>query len=257
MIAVLGNLSRDFLPGLPPRTGGGPFHASRALQHLDTPAILYARCALADRAELVPPLVALGSQVRYVPGESTASFEMSYDGDRREMTVGALGDTWAPADVPALPAEVRFVHVAPLSRSDFPAAALAAAATRGRRVSFDGQGLVRPPRTGPLVLDAEFDPEVLRHLTVLKLNDEEAEVIGDPARLGIRELLLTHGARGATVVADGRVHEVPAFPLEGDPTGAGDGFCVSYLAGRSAGLGPPAAARRATAVVAAMMAAAS
>lgn len=255
MIAVLGNLSRDYLPGLPPRTGGGPFHAARALQHLDTPAIVYARCAGADRSELFPPLVALGSQVRYVPGEATASFGMSYDGDRREMTVIALGDTWAPADVPALPDEIRWVHVAPLARSDFPAPTLAAVATRGRRLSLDGQGLVRPSRTGPLVLDADFDPEVLHHVSVLKLNDEEAEVIGDPEPLGIRELLLTHGARGATVIADGRVHEVPAFPLEGDPTGAGDGFCVAYLAGRSVGLGPAAAARRATAVVAAMLAA--
>ncbi len=255
MIAVLGNLSRDFLPGQPPRTGGGPFHAARALQQLDTPAVVYARCAVADRPELLPALVALGSQVRYVPGEATASFEMSYDGDRREMTVRGLGDTWAPADVPSLPGEVRWVHLAPLARSDFPAETLAAAATRGRQLSLDGQGLVRPSRTGPLVLDADFDPDLLRHLTVLKLNDEEAEVIGDPQRLGIRELLLTHGARGATVVADGYVHEVPAFPLEGDPTGAGDGFCVAYLAGRSAGLGPAAAGRRATAVVAAMMAA--
>ena len=257
MIAVLGNLSRDFLPGLPPRTGGGPFHAARALQQLDTPAIVYARCGVGDRAELLPPLVALGSQVRYVPGETTAAFAMSYDGDRREMAVRSLGDTWTPADVPALPEEVRWVHVAPLARSDFPAGTLAAIATRGRRLSFDGQGLVRPSLTGPLVLDSDFDPDVLRHITVLKLNDEEAEVIGDPARLGIRELLLTHGARGATVVANGLVHEVPAFPLESDPTGAGDGFCVAYLAGRSAGLGPAASARRATAVVAAMMAAAS
>ncbi|HEX4519202.1 MAG TPA: PfkB family carbohydrate kinase [Gaiellaceae bacterium] len=254
MIAVLGNLSRDFLPGVPPRTGGGPFHAARALQHLDTPAIIHPRCAPSDRAELLPPLVALGSQVRFVPGEATAGFEMSYVGDRREMTVRALGDTWAPSDLPALPEEARWVHLAPLARSDFPAETLAAAATRGRRLSLDGQGLVRPSRTGPLVLDGEFDPEVLRHVWVLKLNDEEAEAVGDPARLGVRELLLTHGARGATVVTDGRVHEVPAFPLDGDPTGAGDGFCVSYLAGRSAGLAPPAAARRATAVVAAMMA---
>jgi sugar/nucleoside kinase (ribokinase family) len=257
VIAVLGNLSRDFVSGVMPRTGGGPFHAARALQQLDTPAIVYARCSVADRAELLPPLVALGSQVRYVPGEATAAFAMSYAGDRREMTVRALGDTWAPGDLPALPEEVRWVHVAALARSDFPAETLAALAVRGRRLSLDGQGLVRPARTGPLALDAEFDPDVLGHIAVLKLNDEEAEVIGDPARLGVRELLLTHGARGATVVADGRVHEVPAFPLEGDPTGAGDGFCVSYLAGRSAGLAPAAAARRATAVVAAMMTAAS
>ncbi len=256
MIALLGNLSRDFLPGRPPCTGGGPYHAARALQHLDAPAVLYARCAEVDRAELLPALTALGTPVPYVPGEQTASFGMSYEGDRRQMTVLALGDTWLPGDIPPLDEEVRWVHVAPLARSDFPAETLAAAAARGRRLSLDGQGLVRVSRTGPLELDAEFDPELLHHVTVLKLNDEEAEVIGDPTALGVRELLLTHGARGATVVANGSVHEVPAFPLEGDPTGAGDGFCIAYVAGRAAGLGPLTAARRATAVVAAMLAAA-
>ena len=35
VIALLGNLSHDFFPGQPPRPGGGPFHAARALQRLD------------------------------------------------------------------------------------------------------------------------------------------------------------------------------------------------------------------------------
>ncbi len=89
MIALLGNLARDFLPGLPPRTGGAPFHAARAFQQLGTPAVIYARCAIDDRAELLPPLVALGTPVRYVPGEHTAGFEISYEGDHR-LDDGAL-----------------------------------------------------------------------------------------------------------------------------------------------------------------------
>jgi sugar/nucleoside kinase (ribokinase family) len=253
MIALLGNLSRDFLPGRPPRTGGAPFHSARALKQIDTPAVIYARCAVDDRAELLPPLVALGTPVRYVPGERTASFEMSYEDDRRLMIVRSLGDTWLPADVPAFGDEVRWVHVGPLARTDFPAETLASAA-RGRRLSLDGQGLVRPGATGVLELDADFDPEMLRDVWVLKLSEEEAEVLGDPLALGVRELLLTHGPRGATVYSGGRVDHVPAFAIEGDPTGAGDAFCVSYLAARSAGFAPAAAARRATAVVASVLA---
>jgi sugar/nucleoside kinase (ribokinase family) len=252
VIALLGNLSRDILSGLP-RTGGAPFHAARAFQQLGTPAVIYARCAADDRAELLPPLVALGTPVRYVPGERTASFEISYEGSRRLMTVRSLGDTWIPADVPVLGDEVRWVHVAPLARTDFPAETLAAAA-RGRRLSLDGQGLVRPGATGELKLDADFDPGLLRDVWVLKLSEEEAEVLGDPLALGVRELLVTHGARGATVYAGGRVDHVPAFPIERDPTGAGDAFCVSYLSARSAGFAPAAAARRATAVVASVLA---
>ena len=211
------------------------------------------RCAEADRAELLPPLVALGTSVHYVPGEHTACFEISYDGDRRRMTVCALGDTWLPDDLPDLPAEASWVHVAPLARTDFPAETLAAVA-RGRRLSLDGQGLVRPGRLGELELDADFDPELLRHVWVLKLSEEEAEVIGDPFALPVRELLLTHGPRGATIGWNGRREHIGAFELDtDDPTGSGDAFCIAYLASRSAGLTPPAAARRATAVVAAVL----
>jgi sugar/nucleoside kinase (ribokinase family) len=253
VIALLGNLSRDFLPGVPPRVGGAPFHAARAFQQLGTAGVIYARCAVEDRAELLPPLVALGTPVHYVRGEHTAGFEISYEGDRRLMTVRSLGDTWLTEDLPQLAEDVRWVHVAPLARTDFPAETLAAAA-RGRRLSLDGQGLVRPGATGLLELDADFDPAVLRHVWVLKLSEEEAEVLGDPLALGVRELLVTHGARGATVYAGGRVDHVPAFAIDRDPTGAGDAFCVSYLSARSVGFAPAAAARRATAVVAAMLA---
>ena len=97
VIALLGNLSRDVMPGRPPQVGGGPYHGARALQRLRVPARIVARCATADRDRLLPPLVRLGTPVRYVAGESTATFSFSYDGDRRTMTVDALGDTWRPA----------------------------------------------------------------------------------------------------------------------------------------------------------------
>jgi len=253
VIVLLGNLSRDVFPGQPPRVGGAPFHAARALQRLQVEARIYARCAAADRAELLPPLVALGTPVQYVPGTATASFAIRYDGEHRDMEVGALGDTWLPVDVPVLPETARWLHVAPLTRCEFPAATLAALA-RGRRLSLDGQGLVRPGRTGELRLDANYDPDVLRHVWVLKLNDEEAELMGDPSELPVPEVLVTHGSRGATVYAGGRTDEVPAYAIGADPTGAGDGFCAAYVASRSAGLAPAAAARRATAVVAAVLA---
>jgi sugar/nucleoside kinase (ribokinase family) len=252
VIALLGNLSRDYLPGKPPRVGGGAYHGARALQRLRVPARVVARCALVDRDELLPPLVGLGSPVRYVPGESTATFTMSYDGDVREMHVDALGDVWLPADVPELPPSVRWAHVAPLARSDFPPETLALLARR-RRLSFDGQGLVRAPELGPLQLNADFDPELLRHVWVLKLSDEEAEVIGDIARLGVREVVVTHGSRGATVYAGGRREEVPARPVNADPTGSGDVFTTAYVIARNGGCAPAGAARRATAVVASVL----
>jgi len=112
---------------------------------------------------------------------------------------------------------------------------------------------VRVPSVGPLQLDAHFDPELLRHLWVLKLSDEEAEVVGDISALGVREVVVTHGSRGATVHVGGTSELVPAHGVARDPTGAGDAFMTAYLVGRHAGFSPVGAARRATAVVASVL----
>ena len=210
----------------------------------------------ADRRLLLPPLVRFGVPVLWRGGEVTSAFSFRYDGDRREMVVDALGPSWTPADLRGLE-RADWVHVGALARSDFPAATLAALA-RDRRISFDGQGLVRPDRTGPLELDADYDPEVLRHVSVLKLAEDEARtLVGEPNEdalraLGVPEVLVTLGSRGSLVLADGRLVAVPARPVDGevDPTGAGDAFCAAYLVSRATGNAPVAAARRATAVVA-------
>jgi prepilin-type processing-associated H-X9-DG protein len=248
VIVLAGNLSRDLLPGLPPRAGGGPFHGARALARLGAPALVLARCAEADRDSLFGPLEALGVPARYVPGEATATYAFSYEGDRREMRIDSLGDPWRPEDVPELPAEVSWVLVAPLARSDFPAETLAALAN-GRRLALDGQGLVREAQTGPLHLDGHYDPELLRHVWTLKLSDDEAAVIGDPAGLPMPEVIVTHGSRGATLYFDGHVAEIHTTPVDADPTGAGDMFGSAYVAARAAGREPVEAAREAAELV--------
>ena len=255
-LAVVGNLSRDLVDSGPPRVGGAPFWAARALRVLGSPALVAAKCADPDRRLLAPPLIALGIPVLWLNASSTAGFSFRYDRDRRLMTVDALGDSWTPEDVRGL--DARWVHVGALARSDFPAETLAAI---DGRVSLDGQGLVRPERTGPLELDAEFDPEVLRHVDVLKLAEEEARtLVGEPdeealGSLGVPEVVVTLGSRGSLVLANGRLERVVAQPVTGpiDPTGAGDAFAAAYLVSRSGGHAPVAAARRATALVAGLL----
>jgi sugar/nucleoside kinase (ribokinase family) len=248
-VAVVGNLSIDRIEGSRPRIGGGAYHSARALRLVARDPRILARCGDADRRMLVPRLAALGVPARVLHGEHTAAFSFTYAGDRRLMHVDAIGDAWTPDDASALESHVRWVHVAPLVRSDFDAETLAALA-RGRRLLLDGQVLVRVPKVGALELDADFDPGVLEHVTILKLAEEEAEIVGN---VDVPELLITRGSRGSTVRHEGRTVDVPAQPLPRDPTGAGDAFGAAYLSSRAKGYGPVAAARRATSVVAALL----
>jgi sugar/nucleoside kinase (ribokinase family) len=171
------------------------------------------------------------------------------------MTVEAIADPWTPAEAVGPLADARWVHVAPLTRADFPVETLAALA-RGRRVSLDGRGLARLPRIGPLALDADYDADVLRSVSILKLSEEEAELLVDGydeealARLSVREVVVTRGSRGCIVYADGVAEVVPAHAVQArDSRGAGDIFATAYLAARSGGAAPTAAARRAAALV--------
>ena len=263
-LAVIGNLSRDVVAGGPPRPGGAPYYGARALRLLGVRSLIVTKCAEEHRSELVPPLVALGVPVTCKPAQATPAFSFDYDGDRRRMTVEALGDPWTAEDASGWVAEAlagaAWLHVGSLLRGDFPRETLAELA-RGRRLSLDGQGLVRARRVGPLALDREFDRRVLDHVSILKLAEEEAVALVERTdasslgSLGVPEILVTRGARGATVLADGAVVDVPARPVAtADPTGAGDVLAVAYLASRSAGSPPASAARRATALVAALLA---
>ena len=262
LVGVVGNLSRDRLAGGPARVGGGPFHCARGLRALGWPATIVTKAAAAE-AELVQQLEVIGLPVRWQASGTTAAFGIEYKGETRRMVVEALGDPWTPDEARGWVAEAlgeaRWVHVAPLARNDFPAETLAELA-RGRQLSLDGQGLVRPARLGPLALDADYDPEILRHVSILKLAEEEAVVIGatdGPAigALGVREVVVTLGPRGALVYAGGAAQHVPTTPREGiDPTGAGDAFAAVYVAARAEGLSPTTAASRACAVVGGLLA---
>lgn len=240
-LVVLGNLSRDATSG-GPRAGGAAVHAARAVGGR---ARIVARGAAADRG------LVEGLPVEWLEGERTAAFAYAYEGDRRTMTVEALGDRWSPEEAVAAAGDADWVHVGALARSDFPPETLAALASRAR-VLLDGQGLVRPARTGPLVLDGEFDPEALRHVTALKLAEEEAAAAGP---VDVPELLVTFGSRGFRLLAGGEETVLPAQPaVAADPTGAGDVFCAAYALARSGGQAPPEAALDAARTVARVLA---
>jgi sugar/nucleoside kinase (ribokinase family) len=256
LLGVVGLVSLDRVDGGIPRLGGAPFHAARALRMLGQPALLGTKIAPEDSGR---GLHALGFPVYSHPAARTISFRIENDGDRRAMEIDELGDPWTPEDVRGwLDEALRqtdWVHAGALTRADFPAETLALM-KRGRVLSFDGQGLVRPGKTGPLRLDANYDPEVLRHVDIVKLSEEELETLGlEPnpsslASLGVAEVVVTLGSRGSVVYAGRRVEEVRGRPVTApDPTGSGDAFMAAYLTYRRLRHTPRGAARLAGDVV--------
>lgn len=258
-LGVVGLVTLDRVDGGLPRLGGAPVYAARTLRLLGQPAVVATKLADEDR----PRLAGLGVPVEAGSAAATIGFGIENDGDRRRMTIDELGEPFTEADArgwlaQAL-ADADWVHAGALTRADFPPETLAALA-RGRVLSFDGQGLVRRARVGELVLDGDYDPEVLRHVRVLKLARDELDALGleltdgSLGTLGVREVVVTLGRGGAAIFAEGLAEHVPTIPLDGvDPTGAGDCWTTAYLCYRRRRHSPVSAARLANGVVGAIM----
>jgi sugar/nucleoside kinase (ribokinase family) len=258
---VVGNLARDVVDHGTPTPGGCPIFAASVVQRLVEPVQIVTRYAEADADLLRPALDAFETEFTVLPAGTTSGFSLDYTGEEREMDVTGIGETWRPEDATALARDVEWVHVAPLLRSDFPAETLASFAD-GRRVSLDGQGLVRVSRIGRLHVDATYDPAVLQAVTTLKLSEEEARIVSGGAfdrraavQLGVPEVLLTLGSHGAVAFVDGTETFVPAaWPVLGvQTTGAGDAFMVGYAVARADGRDPVSAAEAASRLVAEML----
>ncbi|HEU5215510.1 MAG TPA: PfkB family carbohydrate kinase [Gaiellaceae bacterium] len=264
-LAVIGPLARDVVDGdATPKIGGGPWYAARALRALRQEAIVVAKCGEPERRSYLRSLATLGLPISLAAVGETTAFSFRYDADgHREMSVEAIGEPWSEEDEPErVLRRVEWVHVAPLLRDDFPTDTLERIGRR-RRVLLDGHGLVRARRLGPLVVDAEFDRKLLRHVSILKLAEEEAHTIlghddlEELRALGVPEVVVTFGAGGSLVLTRDASVRVAARPVRGDPTGAGDAFSVAYLSARAGGHRPISAARRASALVSALLSAAA
>lgn len=260
-VTVLGNLAIDIINGAPRSPGGCASFAGVALEASGGPGRIVAMGAEQDHALFDPLCERFGDLVRVLPSDRTSAFRLDYDDvDHRHMAVDAIGPVWGRAAVEAADPDTTWVHLAPLLRTDFPAETLELLSSRGHRVAYDGQGLVRAPKLGPLVEDRHFPADLLVHLDVLKLAEDEAVVVADgpfdaavAKRLGVAEIVVTYGSEGCDIYTDGDVTRVPAAwrVLDVQTTGAGDMFTACYVANRAAGADPRQAAESASELVAA------
>jgi sugar/nucleoside kinase (ribokinase family) len=255
-LGVVGLVSLDRVDGGIPRLGGAPWYAARALRLLGHPAVLVTKLAAEDAGR---GLHALGLPVFWRAAPQTIAFRIENTANGRVMELEQPGDPWSLDEARGWTGDALagcdWVHAGALTGADFPAAVLALL-RRGRRLSFDGQGLVRSSGVGLVELGRNFDPEVLRQVDVLKLSEEEAEALGvvlddrSLGSLGVAEVVVTLARKGCVVYADGLAEHVPTRPVEvADPTGAGDEFIAAYLSYRTRRHGPRSAAHLASEVV--------
>jgi sugar/nucleoside kinase (ribokinase family) len=259
-IALLGSFAKDRIVhrGVTEiSSGGGVYYASVALRRLGFSVAVITRLHPDDFGRL-DELRAEGVTVYAAPAPQTTGIENVYlteEMDRRICRPLAFAGPFAPEEIPAVDARVTIVT--PLMAGEVSGAIIAGLAARGS-VGLDVQGFVRVPRGETLVtLPWPEMADVLAHVTYLKLDDAEAEVLvgeTDPrraaaamARLGPREVVLTRG-RGLVVWAAGGMHEAPFAPsaMRGR-TGRGDTCFAAYVAARLE-MAPPAACRFAAAV---------
>ncbi len=239
MIAVIGQSTldrvRDPAGTVRERLGGSPLYAATALAAVGADAVILTR---GGTAELRAPLAGFGFEV--VAADGTATFtseiELLATGERRHA-IAALGDPFLPADVrgwmaPHL-ASAAVVVCGAQWRADFPPETLRLLAKR-HLVLLDAQGPVRPARLGPVVPSGPLDSASLAGVGVLKCSEDEAAAC---AGCGVGVLVVTRGARGATVIEAGRTVDVPGDAVEGlaDTVGAGDMFLALLGAALSVG----------------------
>lgn len=95
----------------------------------------------------------------------------------------------------------------------------------------------------------------VEELEVLGIEPKPAAGAAHFASIPRLETVIKDGARPCTLIHDGKIETVPAIAVDRvvDTTAAGDSFSAAYLLGRSLGLAPSEAARRAHVVAGAVV----
>ena len=254
---VVGAVSRDFIAGEHrPAPGGVVFHAGSALARLDARVRAVTRVHPADREALLGPLQAEQVEILALPSRATTSYRLDYSGSVDAHELGASSDPIGPDDIPEAWRSADLVHLGPLHSADLHPEV--AAVLRGF-IGLDVQGLVRvADARGTRVEASPALASFLAHVDVLKASEHELPALlgGESVesfrrRHGIAELLVTRGARGATLLTAEDEWHVPALQTAGTATvGAGDVFLAAYLLLRVSGREPLRAAREASGITA-------
>jgi sugar/nucleoside kinase (ribokinase family) len=266
-VCVVGHVTKDIIKAGRTTTlmpGGTAYYAAVALKSLGLNVAVVTKGAKEDREYLLHELLANKVSVFWEEAKSTTVFQNTYSGDDlggRIQALKAMGSPFLAKDVAGIRA--RAFHLGPLFRKDIPLQVLEEVAQKGKIISLDVQGMVRPSRLGQVVQQDWPDKKKwLGLLHVLKADEQEAFILsgekdahraaGVLSSFGPREVLITLGGRGSIVYAEGTVHEIPGLRprILKDSTGCGDTYMAGYLYQRLRETSPERAGRFAAAMAA-------
>lgn len=251
-LLVLGHLTRDLLADGTSRLGGTALYAAVTAARLGYRAAIYTAASPGLDLTLLRQ-AADGVEVECRPAQSDTTFSNRYQGGRRRQFLFARAAELTPQGLPAPWRTAPLVLLGPVAQELAPSWAgffprsTVAACLQGWLRTWDRDGRVR------------FAPwqEAARWLPAFAAAFLSTEDV--PGRRSLAEayaahcplLILTEGARGATLYEHGRPQQIAAFPVpEIDPTGAGDVFAAAFLLRLAEGADLPAAARFAAATAA-------
>ena len=224
---VIGAITKDIVPGGYSVGGTVTYGAITARRLGHTAAIV-----TSASSDLILPVDLNDVGFSCVKASNTTTFRNVYQNGSRIQYVDALAAHIGAGDVPNTWRQAETVHLGPLVQEldeelaqEFPGA-LTVATPQGWLRRWDAEGRVS--------LNVWTSAErLLPFVTAIVFSDEDMR--GDRGLLErlvscARTVVVTNGARGATVYHEGTREHLPArVAREVDPTGAGDVFAAAFL----------------------------
>ena len=245
-IAFIGHYTKDTIvyPAVTRVVDGGAFnYGANVAARMGLRVAVVTRLAREDW-HVVESLETIGVTAFATATTHSTCLRLIYPTDNLDQRTIELTSSAGPFTVNEIAGlEARAYAVGASVRGEVPTEVVQALAAKGGILAVDVQGFLRIVRNGTLVSDGWPGKEnILRHVTVLKTDAVEAELItGESDRhaaakklatFGPKEVLLTHGG-GVLVYHDGVFHEAPWAPeaVRGR-SGRGDTCTSSYLSRR-------------------------
>jgi len=249
-IAVVGHFSNDYLK-LPSRAepyaimGGSVAYVSLITRLLGGSVKAISKVGSDFPDAYMEQLVNEGvdtSDIIKIIGEQTTSFELDYNCDlsSRVLRLRSRGSSIAIADLPST-FHAKVMHVAPIA-GEISYEVVKHLRKYSNCLSIDPQGMTRRFNScGYVISSDEVDKRLIGLIDVYKSSLDEIMVltgnsdlegaINDVHALGPKIVIVTKGAEGAVLSAQGKTIHVPVYPSKKvvDPTGAGDAFIGAFL----------------------------